>query len=401
MALTNKLSAIGNAIREKTGKTGLMTLDEMPAQIASITTGSGGGGEMEPIVLTTDTNYACAGKVASAYIKNYGNTISTNDLSNTSYMFYKYENESIPFDININVSTSRAMNNMFNYCSNLKELPKIEKAYPNTLASIFQDCHSLRYIPDDYFNTWNFNAINNNAYAQTGGIFSYCYSLRKVPTHFLKNIAGNQTSSYYFGYGFGSCVALDEVIGLGVHKATMTSNIYGSLFSYSGYRIKHFTFDTNEDGTPKTANLKSQTIDLSNNIGCYLYAGGDNTSAWDESTRNAGIESSNITKYNSGITNDKLIYNAETYEALKNDEDAFCIMSKSDGPKYSRYTRASAVETINSLPDTSAYLATAGGTNTIKFKGVSGEWTDEGAINTMTEEEIAVATVKGWTVSFV
>jgi hypothetical protein len=31
MALTNKLSAIGDAIREKTGKTGLMTLDEMPA----------------------------------------------------------------------------------------------------------------------------------------------------------------------------------------------------------------------------------------------------------------------------------------------------------------------------------------------------------------------------------
>ena len=131
MALTNKLSAIGDAIREKTGKTDLMTLDEMPVEISAITTG---GGEIEPIVLTTDTNYACAGKVASAYIKNYGNTISTNDLSNTSYMFYKYENESIPFDININVSTSRAMNNMFNYCSNLKELPKIEKVYISGLS---------------------------------------------------------------------------------------------------------------------------------------------------------------------------------------------------------------------------------------------------------------------------
>ena len=63
---------------------------------------------------------------------------------------------------------------------------------------------------------------------------------------------------------------------------------------------------------------------------------------------------------------------------------------------YSRYNHDSAVETINSLPDTSAY-----GTNTIKFKGSAGSATDGGAINTLTEEEIAVATAKGWTVSLI
>lgn len=41
MALTNKLSAIGNAIREKTGKTDLLTLDQMPEEIKGIETGSG------------------------------------------------------------------------------------------------------------------------------------------------------------------------------------------------------------------------------------------------------------------------------------------------------------------------------------------------------------------------
>jgi hypothetical protein len=61
---------------------------------------------------------------------------------------------------------------------------------------------------------------------------------------------------------------------------------------------------------------------------------------------------------------------------------------------YSRYNHASAVETINSLPDTSAY-----GTNTIKFLGASGSRTDGGAISNLTEEEIAVATAKGWTVT--
>lgn len=43
MALTDKLSAIGDAIRAKTGKSDLLSLDAMPAEIASIQTSSGGG----------------------------------------------------------------------------------------------------------------------------------------------------------------------------------------------------------------------------------------------------------------------------------------------------------------------------------------------------------------------
>ena len=41
MALTNKLTAIGNAIRAQNGETALYPLDEMPQQIAAIDTGSG------------------------------------------------------------------------------------------------------------------------------------------------------------------------------------------------------------------------------------------------------------------------------------------------------------------------------------------------------------------------
>lgn len=41
MALTDKLTAIADAIRAKTGKSTSMTLDEMPTEISSITTGGG------------------------------------------------------------------------------------------------------------------------------------------------------------------------------------------------------------------------------------------------------------------------------------------------------------------------------------------------------------------------
>ena len=43
MALTNKLSAIGDAIRAKTGKSEKLTLDSMVTEINSITTGGSGG----------------------------------------------------------------------------------------------------------------------------------------------------------------------------------------------------------------------------------------------------------------------------------------------------------------------------------------------------------------------
>ena len=55
----------------------------------------------------------------------------------------------------------------------------------------------------------------------------------------------------------------------------------------------------------------------------------------------------------------------------------------------------SLINTINSLPDVSG----SGGTNTIKFKKASGALTDGGAISSLTQEEIAVAAAKGWTVT--
>ena len=86
----------------------------------------------------------------------------------------------------------------------------------------------------------------------------------------------------------------------------------------------------------------------------------------------------------------KKITDNETYIQLKDVDGAWTALTD-----YRLYNHDSAVRTINSLPDTSAVSG-----NTIKFKGTSGAKTDGGAINTMTEEEIAVATAKGWTVTY-
>lgn len=61
MALTDKLTAIANAIRSKTGGSDLLTLDEMPQEIQSIQTGGGGTSDTslsDSIIDGTITSYS-------------------------------------------------------------------------------------------------------------------------------------------------------------------------------------------------------------------------------------------------------------------------------------------------------------------------------------------------------
>ena len=151
-------------------------------------------------------------------------------------------------------------------------------------------------------------------------------------------------------------------------STTFNSNSFVSAFSGCD-SLRALTFAT-DNGSPYIVNWKKQTIDLT-------YIG------YDASHHGLAY-----------FDRDKEVSDAETYNALKNDPDWWSM-----NIAYSRYNHNSAVATINSLPDTSAYLASSGGTNTIKFKGEMGSGTDEGAISNLTEEEIAVAAAKGWTVT--
>lgn len=408
----SELIAIADAIRSKNGTTDEYTTAEMPGAIEAIVSGGGdpsieslevtsngtyaapegvdgyspivvnvpqdGAPSAEDLVLTNSCQYRFANNGWNWVINKYGNQITSKNISNVSNMFaYSHGLISIPFDINTAGTSTMVSDNMFYNCMNLKEITgDLVNFYPSAVNQIFGSCYHLRYLPN--FVNWNWSYLHANAFASMISMFSNCYSLRSIPEEVLNNMWGMHTSSYYSPYNqtFNSCYALDEIKGLGVQQSTLTSNFFNNTF-YHCERLKELTFAMNEDGTPKTAKWKSQTIDLSQYVG--------RTS-----------DTAHILNYNSGITEDKHINpTGDNYAALKDDPDSF------GGSKYARYNKASAINTINSLPDTSAYLATAGGTNTIKFTGQQGFGTDEGKIEDLTAEEIAVATAKGWTVSFV
>ena len=372
------LTNIGDAIREKTGKTDLIAPGDMPAEIASISTG-GGGGETEPIVLSGNCDYACAGSLSAKIF----DKVTTNNITSMNFMFYKSPAERIPFEININPDIiNLTATDIFHDMNNLIELPTINgfKGFYN-IYNLFNNCYSLRNIPDDFSANWDWTKLHTYRYGNISYLFYGCHSLRHIPENFLSNLWGIQqySNNTLFCYGFNSCYVLDELIGLKTNNVTYTSNSFYNAFQ-NCHRLKDVIFAL-EDNAPAVRKYKNQTIELGGNmVGGLGYS----------------INPSRITDYNSGITADKKVSDDATYQALKDDPDYWTT-----DINYSRYNHDSAVRTINSLPDTSAYLATEGGTNTIKFSGNSGALTDGGAINTLTEEEIAVATAKGWTVTFV
>ncbi len=432
--LTEKLTSIANAIREKGGTTEKLTLDAMPNAIAALSTGGGGEDVVpNPISLTTSTgglfannnwnwvlqNYmdrlnititnsagtsslfentatdtpitfnapitytGTNGRLACSNMFKNSNVILGEDfvksingkLYDASSMFENYKGETIP-SLTFNTSTNYSCNNFISGCPNLKEIGTIYNLRPSSYCSYMFGNNPL--VREYNFEGYDFSAQNTASYGYLQGLFYRNYSLRRVDSNFLKGVY-NKSNTCQLQDTFNSCYALDEVVGISPQTRTLTSNNFAGTFDHC-YHLKNIIFDTQEDGKPYTAEWRSQTIDLSLYIGWAGYNNADK----------------NITtNYNSGITADKEVIDKPTYDALKNNPDWW-----SKQFIYSRFNHNSAVAMINSLPDTSAYIIANGGTNTIKFKTNAGMNTDGGSVSALTEEEIAVATAKGWTISY-
>ena len=375
------LTDIADAIREKTKTTAELAPRSMPAAILGITTGDG-----ESFYITGDAtalfSRTYSDSVPIEWFKRYlghfcSNKMKTKDLTNLAGMFSEntYLTE-IPFSLNItsDLTQSRSVRGCFVGMTNLTKLPKINGKI-NGIGSFCENCQRLADVSAlaDVDMDLDVNFIRDSA-------FWDCYSIRHIPSSFIKKAGRTNVDGPYnfYYYGFCQCYVLEAIENVGVSRGILTQESL-ARFVYYCHRLKKLTFETNDDGTPIVANWKNQIIDLTYAVG-HLFSNADYSKV--------------TTQYNSGITVDKRVNSQEDYERLKNDPDWFTGLVA-----YSRYNHNSAVETINSLPDTSAYLAANGGTNTIKFEGNAGSATDEGAINTLTEEEIAVAAAKGWTVS--
>lgn len=358
------LTNIGNAIRNKTGKSELLSPASMATEIEAIQTG---GGEIGEIVLSGDCKYACSNTAWNRFHP-YVKTQDITDLSDFSRDNREIEN--FPFELNCQTNTYGIPTSYaFAYNYGLKTCPKINNFLLAGTMDMFCGCALLNDDIDAKLDIKGMGESNNQG---CSSMIEACHSLRKAPMNLINTVLKNWNSTYYwdnpYGRMFNYCYALDEIKGLYPHAGTWKNNLFSSTFNDTT-RVKDITFELNENGQPYVRNWSNQTIDLTYNVG--------------KSDLNC------IRGYNSGITEDKLVNSLETYEALKNDPDWFC-----SSYSWCRYGRSAAVNTINSLPDCSQ-----GSGNIIKFYKSAGASIPGEYINELTEEEIAVATAKGWTVS--
>ena len=389
------LTAIGDAIREKNGTTEPIPVTELAAAITNLSIASG---DME----FTDEQMCFMG--------------------NCGYLFYNPMIQELIFVPNkhrIKIITEYTMDHTFAQCketdlsmvivdsnrlkNNAEYLPSLKGTFSSSkiqkfptflrkdssrqlragsLTEAFSGCWHMRELPDFLYEVKRGTSTDS---CHCDGIFRNCYSLRSFGTFDLSQLYGRgstvDSSGNWIinGYpitsqGFTRCATLEEIRNIAFGPCEVPNDLTtGFVFKNTVdecYRLSAFTFADNCSGY-----FVREVLDFSKYVG------------WGDPLYCTNL----ILNYSSGITADKEVTNAETYQALKNDPDWFTTAIA-----YSRYNRTSAVETINSLPDTRLY-----GTNIIKFKGNAGSKTDGGAINTMTAEEIAVATAKGWTVTFV
>ena len=422
----SSLTSIGNAIRGKTGNSELLSVpDGMVAAIESITTGGGSAVLPEELrVITGDVQRLFSKDYSTLYVKTYGNQITTKDLVNAQMFYNNKTIEEVPFDLNI---ASGYTNNLFDTCYELKKIKDINIANPtkteNGLGGLFYNCKKLKEIGvirnplitqfyGAFYNCYYLNYISiEGAVGVDDGVntmyeaFSNCYGLREVDSSFLKLLRINRSASYNTSGNyavFNNCYSMDRIVGFGVpissSSKTHTNNIYKLTFR-NCYRLDELTFETNDNGTPKELYANNQVIDLSQGVGYCP------NSAWQRCNIVGDIKEGQLVPafydyiqpsasptdiWNYQITADK---NTEEYYNHKD--------SWTEDYLYSRYNHRSMVNTINSLPDTSTFISSNGGTNTIKFKSNQGDSSPWGGASNLTEEEIAVATAKGWTVSFV
>lgn len=425
--LTEKLTSIANAIREKGGTTDKLTLAQMPNAIAALSTGGSGEDGVPETINISMGAYKFYGDDLKWIREKYADRIVTNLNQNCEYMFSSATNDedSIGFKLgmaNTYINTDQmffnanfypkeeevenlrylSVANMYRNNRSNGKIPSMTFLNGHSMASdysyLFQGCNATEigtltnfypYTKMDYFfsnmpNLKNcpvfvnpdLGKLQTSNYKTFSGLAMNCYSLRDIDANLLAeyyNTAATTTTYHPFYRMFKFCACIDEINGIVPLTATLTSSMFIEAFQHT-YRLKKLTFALQEDGTPYIVKWKNQTIDLSQYTG---WAGAANADEY-------------ITEYNSGIT-------AE-------DEDN----DWSNNPNYwsrqfmnSRFNHDSAVNLINSLPDTSAYLATqTSGTNTVKFYTNAGSATPSGGVNALTEEEIAVAAAKGWTIAY-
>lgn len=378
------ITAIANAIRTKDGTSApILVSDFAPRILAIPTTGSSAA------TLPSNVYYPFAGPLLKAYVDNGvvdPDQIDMTQVATANGTLFKYcLLDTMPAGW-ANIGNGRNVYGVsFEEANWLKTIPEVTGGAKIRISegASFKNAYRLWYI--DPNTDWSVVSTGGVNYTN---LFYYCYCLKAIPQALLTETFGRSYHTYNTN-AISLCHNLRNLVLPTYYYDGNNYNInmvkYGSnntiqyLTRLSSLTFSNFgntlIFDTRTAGSYGAVSIHLDTCigyALSGMISNDPTLVDDEGQIWDSNLR---------------------VTDSASYQTLKNNPRYWTTSAA-----YSHYNHDSAVETINSLPDLISlnYNYSA----TISFKGASGSSTDAGAINTMTAAEIAVATNKGWTITF-
>lgn len=240
MALTDKLTAIGDAIRQKSGTTDLIALKDMPSRIIGLPTG-GGDTENDAVRQSIVDFFACTSDGSSEALQTF--TLPKEATRIPQYGFY-YRIALNDFKIETNYAPLKLIDEFaFAYCSNLKSFP-FQAPLETINANGFRDCYVL-----------DVEEFPSSLHTIGGSAFRNCYALTlskgypasvtAVGNNTFQNCKALAITSLPEGvtsvgnYAFSSACNSDTTRDIFTFPSTITS-IGNQAFAYQNFKKYRF-----------------------------------------------------------------------------------------------------------------------------------------------------------------
>ena len=179
-----KLTALADAIREKTGSSDSLTIDQMKTAIEGISVGGGEGNTLKKLLDNTKSTMYLFYNYQGTSVDDFFQYNDTSNVTNMSYMFYNCRKlETIPL---LNTSKVTNMDNMLRDCRSLTTIPLLDTSSVTAMNSAFSSCKALKSFP----------LLDTSSVTNINSMFSNCDELETIPLLDMISITDQNNANY-------------------------------------------------------------------------------------------------------------------------------------------------------------------------------------------------------------
>ena len=369
--LTNYLTDVADAIREKKGTTDTIPASSFDEEIKNLPSG---GGDLEEYFRETLTSSDSLGSSTSSgawrnAIKKIPSITIPSNTTSIQYFFAGFQGTTVPLFDTSNVTN---MDYMFNGCKNLETIPLFNTSKTTRTKYMFTGCTNLTTVP--LFDTSNVTSMYY--------MFNNCINLKTIPLFDTANVTD-------MSYMFENCSSLEAIPSFDTSNVTTMNSTFRGCSSVTEVPTLNTSKAINMDYLFQSCKIKEISyLDTSgaNSIrGMFAYCSSlekvcelDGTKLLN--TREMFISNKPVFTDFGGIKDLGKAYETTTAQNYSN-----YSLSLTDAPNLSH---DSLMNVINKLYD-------------IASLGVKPQKLQLGSTNLakLTADEISIAQNKGWSVS--